>query len=400
MGAVYLAHDQKLNRRLALKVPRFRHDESPDLVKRFVREARVAAGFNHPNLCPVFDVGEVDGVHYLTMPFVEGKPLTSLLAAGPLEPRKAAKVVRTLALAVAEAHRRGVIHRDLKPSNVMVSRRGELIVMDFGLARLTDRSDSLQTGAGEVLGTPAYMAPEQVDGTVEAIGPATDVYSLGVIAFQLLTGKLPFEGSIHWVFSQIVHEPPPAPSSRRPGLDPDLDAICLKALAKQPGERYASAAAMASALEAYLKRTRSVFPAGGQAPAPAADSGQVSRPQPPTSPGGASSDSGWSGVAAAGATPRPRLGGRSPLPRKGSRVWPLLKRLAANPGFLMVFRTLVFLLVGVATIVFFYFVVQFSGAGHHREPRGKPTPRAAPGAADHGTKAGGPSGEPGARPSP
>ena len=136
MGAVYLAHDTQLDRRVALKVPHFTPGDGPEVLDRFYREAKAAATLDHPNLCPVYDVGQIDGVHYLTMPYIEGKPLSEAIDPDrPTPPRQAAAVVRKLALALAEAHRRGVIHRDLKPSNIMASRHRELVIMDFGLAR-------------------------------------------------------------------------------------------------------------------------------------------------------------------------------------------------------------------------------------------------------------------------
>ncbi|CAN5612328.1 hypothetical protein BH23PLA1_BH23PLA1_38660 [soil metagenome] len=238
MGAVYLAFDTELDRKVALKVPHFSAHENPEVIQRFRREAKAAAGFHHPNLCPVHDVGQIDGKHFLTMPYIEGETLSSLLKEGPLPEQRAAEVIRILALALQRAHEKGVIHRDLKPSNIMVGLDGGLVVMDFGLARRGLAEDSLKTKAGELLGTPAYMAPEQVDGDVEAIGPATDVYALGVILYQLLTNRLPFVGRTAMsVLVQIQTATPPRPSELRPGLDRRLEAICLKAMARNPEDR-------------------------------------------------------------------------------------------------------------------------------------------------------------------
>jgi serine/threonine protein kinase/WD40 repeat protein len=254
MGAVYLAHDTQLDRRVALKVPRFSDVDNPRVLERFYREARAAATLSHPNICPVYDVGAVDGVPYLTMAYIEGKPLSAFIRRGrPLPPAQAAAVVRKIALALQEAHAHGVIHRDLKPSNVIINTRREPVVMDFGLARRSTKREARLTQLGSILGTPAYMPPEQVTGDIDAMGPACDVYSLGVILYELLTGRLPFEGEVVSVLLQIATDRPPPPSQHRPDLDPRLEAVCLKALAKKPEERYASMTDLARDLGEYLR---------------------------------------------------------------------------------------------------------------------------------------------------
>jgi len=267
MGAVYQAFDLKLERRVALKIPHFDAHAHPDLIKRFQREARIAAAFDHPNLCPIFDFNRAGDVYYLTMPFIEGRPLTTLLEGGPIAPREAATIIRTLALALEQAHERGVIHRDLKPANIMISRGGKLIVMDFGIARFATPTDSLRTRPGTLMGTPAYMAPEQVQGQGQAVTAATDVYCLGVIYYQLLTGRLPFIGHPNWVCVQVLNDEPAPPTTLRPELDPGLEAICLKAMRKSPQDRYASMAEMAAAIEGALtpveSRLRLPGPLGG-----------------------------------------------------------------------------------------------------------------------------------------
>src|SRR5262249_2924986 len=160
----------------------------------------------------------------------------------PWPPREAAELVRKLAVAIEVMHQRGLIHRDLKPGNVLLRPNGEPVLMDFGLARSFTEQNQRLTGSVAVLGTPAYMSPEQVRGEQAALGPCTDVYSLGVILFELLTGVLPFNGPLHTVFAQILHAAPGPPSERRPGLDSELDALCLRALAKDVGDRYGSMA--------------------------------------------------------------------------------------------------------------------------------------------------------------
>jgi predicted Ser/Thr protein kinase len=258
MGAVYLAHDTELDRKVALKVPTFAAGASPELLERFAREARAAATLSHPNLCPVYDVGEWQGTRYVTMAYVEGRPLSELTRGGkPLPQQPAAALVRKLALAMHEAHKHGVIHRDLKPSNVMVTKKEEPVIMDFGLARRA-QEDARLTRSGAILGTPAYMSPEQVGGDAGAVGPATDVYSLGVILYELLTGQLPFRGPVTAVLARIMTEEPPPPRSLRADLDPALEAICQKAMAKQVPDRYGSMRDLAAALTAYLKGGGSV----------------------------------------------------------------------------------------------------------------------------------------------
>lgn len=268
MGAVYLARDTALGRSVALKVPFLRAgDDGAQAVGRFLREARAAATLDHPNLCPVFDVGEVAGIPYLTMPFIDGRPLAEAMGRGrAVTPAQAAAVARKLALALHEAHARGVVHRDLKPGNVMINRRRELIIMDFGLARLAEGDDSSTTRTGHILGTALYMAPEQAAGDVAAIGPAADVYALGVILHELLTGVRPFEGPWSLVIGLKSVQDPAPPSTHRPDLPAELDAACLRALARRPGDRYPSMAEFAADLGGFLARPAAPAPAAFDAP--------------------------------------------------------------------------------------------------------------------------------------
>ncbi|HEV3084515.1 MAG TPA: serine/threonine-protein kinase [Gemmataceae bacterium] len=270
MGAVYLAHDTQLDRQVALKVPQFRAEEGSTARERFSREARAAAGLIHANICPVYDVGECNGVPYLTMGYIEGRPLAELLKSGKtFTQRQSAMLVRKIALALEEAHRRGVVHRDLKPSNIMINQRGEPVVMDFGLAQRLVPGDVRLTQSGLVIGTPAYMAPEQANGDLKAMGPCSDIYSLGAILYELMTGQTPFTGSMMGILVQLVTEEPAPPSQRRPGLDARLEAICLKALAKEPGQRYASMSAFAEALTDFLRSGSALNePAAAGNPAP------------------------------------------------------------------------------------------------------------------------------------
>ena len=230
MGAVYLAHDTKLARDVALKTPKLDADADAEMVERFEREARAAAGLHHRNICPVFDVGEIGGVRFLTMAYIEGKPLSAFVSEDkPLSRRQAATIVQKLAIALQEAHNHGVVHRDLKPANVMIDKSKEPVVMDFGLAHQTESTDqSRLTGTGVLLGSPAYMSPEQVSGDPSAVGPETDIYSLGVVLFELLTGRLPYEGSVVAIIGQIVTAEPPDIRTVRSNIDEGLAAICSK----------------------------------------------------------------------------------------------------------------------------------------------------------------------------
>jgi hypothetical protein len=190
----------------------------------------------------------------MAMAHLEGRPLSKFIRTGQhLPPRAVVAVVRQLALAMQEAHIRGVIHRDLKPSNIMITPSRQPVIMDFGLARRTDAEDTKLTKSGLVVGTPAYMPPEQLNGDQELIGPITDVYALGVILYELLAGRPPFVGPLGGLMAQIMIDPPPPLGKWRPDLDPALDRVCGRALAKLPKDRYPSMAALAVALDDYLR---------------------------------------------------------------------------------------------------------------------------------------------------
>ena len=255
MGAVYLAHDDELDRDVALKVPSLSEGgNNTELLQRFQREAKAAASFHHPNFCPIHEVGKVGDRPYLAMAYVEGQTLTSRVNRDqPMEPRAAAELVSTLAMAMAEAHKKGILHRDLKPANVMIDVRGQPIVMDFGLARRVSGGDPELTGSNAMLGTISYMSPEQVRADKAALGPATDVYSLGVILYELVTGRRPFEGPAFAVIGQILTSEMPSASQHRPGLDANLVRIIQKATAKEIAVRYRSMHEFAQALDGYLR---------------------------------------------------------------------------------------------------------------------------------------------------
>jgi serine/threonine-protein kinase len=254
MGAVYLAHDRELDRDVALKIPSRKALQTPESLERFRREAKAAAALSHPNLCPIYDVGVQDDFPYLTMAYIEGVALSAHVREGSLlPPERVAALVRAAALALHEAHQRGIVHRDLKPSNILLNSRGEPVIMDFGLARRTGAADIRLTGSNQILGTPAYMSPEQVSGDPDRVGFPSDVWSLGVVLYELLTGRLPFNGSWTEVLTYIVMLEPQPPSSLRAGLDPDLDPVCRRAMAKQPEDRYPSMAEFAHDLDRWLE---------------------------------------------------------------------------------------------------------------------------------------------------
>jgi tRNA A-37 threonylcarbamoyl transferase component Bud32 len=268
-GIVYLADDPVLNRRVALKVPHPHTLTSPDLRQRFLREARAAAVLDHPHAVPVYEAGEVEHVCYIASAYCPGTNLADWLQRQPGPPpfRLAAALLTCVAEAVAHAHDRGIIHRDLKPANILLAPRpaedppgaaGEIPFVpkltDFGLARLNEAEVDLTT-SGIVMGTPAYMAPEQAEGWSQAVGPATDTYALGVILYELLAGRLPFQGSSLLLTLDQVRAGQPLPPSRwRPELPRDLETICLKCLRHEPAERYASAADLAEDLRRYLNQ--------------------------------------------------------------------------------------------------------------------------------------------------
>ena len=253
MGSVYLAHDEELGRPVALKIPRIPGSYSPKVLARLKREARSVAALQHPNIRPVYDAGEIDGIDYLAMAYIKGCSLADYLkTAGPQPERAAVLTVLKIARALEEAHRQGILHRDLKPANIMIDVRGEPIVTDFGLACSWADEQARLSHDDLIVGTPAYMAPEQIDRRAP-IGPASDIYSLGVVLYELLTQRCPFEGSVVSVAGQCVHAEPPAIESLRENVSPELAEICRQAMAKNPAERFGSMQEFADALAALLR---------------------------------------------------------------------------------------------------------------------------------------------------
>jgi WD40 repeat protein len=253
MGVVYRARHLRLERAVALKMLLAGASATVEERERFLREARAVAGLRHPNIIAVHDVSEAGGQLYLTMEYVEGGSLAQKLAGTPQPARQAAALVATLAEAVQVAHRGGIIHRDLKPANILLTADGTPKVADFGLARRLEGGAGL-TLTGVPVGTPSYMAPEQARGETRAVGPAVDVYALGAILYELLTGRPPFraETPVETVL-QVIHQEPVPPARLNARVPRDLDQICLKCLQKDPKRRYANAGELADDLGRYLK---------------------------------------------------------------------------------------------------------------------------------------------------
>jgi serine/threonine-protein kinase len=251
MGAVYKARHLRLNRVVALKMLLAGAYATPHERARFQREAEAVAGLRHPNIVQLYDVADHEGRPYFTMEFVEGGSLAQKLAGTPQPGRQAATLAATLAQAVQAAHRDGVVHRDLKPANVLLTADGTPKISDFGLARrLEGEAGATQTGVP--LGTPSYMAPEQAAGNTHAIGPAVDVYALGAILYELLTGRPPFRAATAAeTIRQVIYEEPALPSHLNAKVPRDLETICLKCLHKEPERRYGSAGALAEDLRRF-----------------------------------------------------------------------------------------------------------------------------------------------------
>jgi tetratricopeptide (TPR) repeat protein len=253
MGVVYRARQRSLNRPVALKMLPGGSLADQDDVRRFRLEAEAVAQLDHPNIVPIHEVGEHDGISYFAMKLIGGGSLARRPPGPVTDTRAAARLLAAVARAVHHAHQRGVLHRDLKPSNILIDAEGQPHITDFGLAKRVG-GDSELTQSGAILGTPSYMAPEQASGQGKAVTTATDVYGLGAVLYALLTGKPPFRGdSVLETLERVQHEPPEPPSGVGRRIDRDLETICLKCLEKEPGRRYESALTVAEDLERWLR---------------------------------------------------------------------------------------------------------------------------------------------------
>ena len=253
MGVIYKARQVSLNRIVALKMILAGQLASADDVKRFHTEAEAVANLQHPNIVAIHEVGEHEGQHYFSMDYIDGQSLAAKLTAGPLPPREAAELLQQVAAAVGYAHRRGVIHRDLKPANILLDQNGQPRVTDFGLAKRIEGGSEL-TGTGQILGTPSFMPPEQAAAKTDQIGPLSDVYALGAVLYNMLTGRAPFQAASPLeTLLQVLEQPPVAPRGLNANVPRDVEAICLKCLEKKSCRRYAAAEELADDLGRFLR---------------------------------------------------------------------------------------------------------------------------------------------------
>jgi len=317
MADVYLAEDQELGRRVAIKILNDRHAADDQFVERFRREAKNAAGLSHPNIVSIYDRGEAEGTYYIAMEFLDGRSLKELIVGrGPAPIKTAVEYARQILAAVGFAHKHGIVHRDIKPHNVLVGPEGRLKVTDFGIAR---SGASQMTEVGSIIGTAQYLSPEQARGA--PVDQTSDLYSVGVVLYELLTGQVPFTGDTPLeIAMKHLSEPPRPPSELRPEVPHDLDLVVLRALAKDPSDRYQSAEEM----DADLERVLNGLPVGDEtaAAATAVLAGAGVMAAAPTSviarPPGAAPQR----PAPPGATPPAGYYGYEGPPRRRRPIWP------------------------------------------------------------------------------
>jgi hypothetical protein len=310
----YLAQDTQLGRAVVLKLFQFHANEVGEGLPRFLQQVRAASTVAHPNLCPLYEVGQGDQLGYVAMAYIPGKRLSEVLEGGKaLTPRQAASATRKLAQALQEAHRNGLVHRNLKPSNIIVGPSKEPVVMNLGLLRQATPASAFDTVIGKVRNIVPYLAPEQLVGDDRYVGPAADVYALGAILYEMLTGRAPFQGQPAEVLAKVRSQEPALPSTYRSDLLPAMDAICKRALAKQPQERFPSMAEFAAALGEYLRKDSEAAAPAGAIMATPVQGGPPPHPLP---------------VAAVGAGPPPAIPAAAadfhrPVGRSaGPVVWP------------------------------------------------------------------------------
>jgi len=253
MGVVYKARQQALDRTVAVKMILSQHLAAPEMVRRFRLEARAAARLEHSNIVHIHEVGCLNGQHYLVMEYVDGGNLAQRIAQGPFDPLEAARILAEIARAVDHLHQAGIVHRDLKPSNVLMDEQGHPHVTDFGLAKLFEPGSETTATAG-IAGTASYMAPEQAAGHNAQLGPAADVYGLGAILYEMLTGRPPFSGeNVLDVLLDVVSREAASPRRLRADVPVELELICMRCLSKRPEDRYDSAGALADDLERFVR---------------------------------------------------------------------------------------------------------------------------------------------------
>jgi len=254
MGVVFKARQTSLKRIVAVKMILSGQLAGEAEIKRFRLEAEAAAALQHPNIVAIHEVGQQQGRHYFSMDYVEGRNLSAVIGGKPMASAEAAQLLKTVAEAVHFAHQRGTLHRDLKPQNILVDTAGQPRITDFGLAK-REESDLSLTQTGAIMGSPSYMAPEQASGRHDLVGPATDVYALGAVLYEMMTGQKAFSGeTAAVVLSKVIKDDPTPPRKLNPSAPADLETICLKCLDKQTGRRYPSARALAEDLDRFLRR--------------------------------------------------------------------------------------------------------------------------------------------------
>jgi len=317
MADVYLAEDQELGRRVAIKILNDRHAADDSFIERFRREAKNAAGLSHPNIVSIYDRGEAEGTYYIAMEYLDGRSLKELIISrGSAPVRTAIEYTRQILGAIGFAHRHGIVHRDIKPHNVLVGPEGRLKVTDFGIAR---SGASQMTEVGSIIGTAQYLSPEQARGS--QVDQTSDVYSVGVVLYELLTGQVPFTGDTPLeIAMKHLSQIPKPPSELRPDVPHDLDMVVLRALAKEPSERYQSAEEMDADLERVLKGLPIGDETESAATAVLAGAGLIAAA--PTSVITRPTQAAPSRAAPPGATPPAGYYGYEGPPRRRRPVWP------------------------------------------------------------------------------
>jgi serine/threonine protein kinase len=277
MGVVYKAEDAKLHRTVALKFLAAELTKNPTAKERFMQEARAASALDHPNLCTIYEVDEtLEGQLYIAMAFYDGETLEERIFRGPLPYREAIEITLQMAQGLARAHESGIIHRDIKPANIILTRRGEVKIVDFGLAKLAGQVGLTRTGSS--LGTPTYMSPEQADG--KPVDIRTDVFSLGVLLYEMVTGRKPFSGDHpEAIIHSLLHDEPVAPGKIVPGLPQALERVIAGCLAKDRNDRYPSCQVLIAALQPLLESGAEVTILPGTKP-PAPERGEPPWRQP------------------------------------------------------------------------------------------------------------------------
>ena len=256
MATVYKAHQPSVNRDVAIKILGRHFMQDPEFITRFKHEAWAVAQFQHPHILPVFDFGESGGFTYLVMPLIKGGQLADLMNGTPMRLDTVDRIVRQVCDALDYAHSKGVIHRDIKPSNILVDERLNCLVSDFGIARMTEGTTKL-TATGAVVGTPTYMSPEQAAG--ETVGPQSDIYSLGIMLYEMVAGRVPFKAETPFAIAlKHLSAPMPPPATFNPRLGPAIEAVVLKAVARSTADRYESGDALAGALSEAIRQTQGI----------------------------------------------------------------------------------------------------------------------------------------------